>query len=211
MKTQFLEQFFQKFQLQEQDLKALSTAMKIRTLAKGALLDDFYGFAVVIKGKFKASMLSEKNAREITLFTLEKDDICLMCAEYVFQNLRVKILIQALCESEIFIIPNEQYEKILQKYPNFKHYTQSIISKRFEALIGILEQSLFVPLTQRIKNFFLQNAHKKALFITHEELANHLGSSREVISRILKQMQKRGEISQNRKEIIFLPPLFDEA
>ena len=67
-----------------------------------------------------------------------------------------------------------------------------------------MEQALFSPLSARIMNFLsqsIENLNENFIKITHEELANHLGSAREAVSRVLKELERSGQITQSRGEI----------
>ncbi|EGI8199184.1 Crp/Fnr family transcriptional regulator, partial [Campylobacter coli] len=110
-------------------------------------------------------------------------------------------------DTQILIVPVKIYSQLKDKYPLIANYTLNLIAKRFNSLINILEQALFTPLHHRVKMFLKENAKEGKITFTHEEIALHLGSTREVISRILKTMQKEGFIQQNRKEITLLKDL----
>ncbi|MBX1175869.1 Crp/Fnr family transcriptional regulator [Campylobacter lari] len=114
------------------------------------------------------------------------------------------VFIQSTQNTSIAIIPSSIFQILKEKYPKINNYVLSLITKRFNTLIKVLEQALFAPLSSRICDFLKENASNNTLKITHEALANHLGSAREAVSRILKELEKEGKIKLERSKIILI-------
>ncbi|ECW8954513.1 Crp/Fnr family transcriptional regulator [Campylobacter lari] len=114
------------------------------------------------------------------------------------------VFIQSTQNTSIAIIPSSIFQILKEKYPKINNCVLSFITKRFNTLIKILEQALFMPLSSRICDFLKENTSNNTLKITHEALANHLGSAREAISRILKELEKEGKIKLERSKIILI-------
>lgn len=141
-------------------------------------------------------------AKELTIFELNKDDACMMCQDCVFEKIAYNIFIQS--SQECKIIAKELFTMLKDKYPKIYDYVLKLMAMRFNALVNILEQALFTPLSVRLNEFLKAKAKNKIISLSHEEIALHLGSLRELISRLLKNMQKDKLIKQNKKEIILL-------
>ncbi|EAL0271169.1 Crp/Fnr family transcriptional regulator [Campylobacter lari] len=114
------------------------------------------------------------------------------------------VFIQSTQNTSIAIIPSSIFQILKEKYPKINNCVLSFITKRFNTLIKVLEQALFMPLSSRICDFLKENTSNNTLKITHEALANHLGSAREAISRILKELEKEGKIKLERSKIILI-------
>ena len=98
------------------------------------------------------------------------------------------------------LLPTSFFAK-LQDNITFQTKIQSILNTRLTQTLEVLNQTAFTPLTLRVKNLLL-SFHQEIVYITHEEIANHLGSTREAITRILKDLQKQGEITLQRGKIL---------
>ena len=98
------------------------------------------------------------------------------------------------------LLPTSFFAK-LQDNITFQTKIQAILNTRLTQTLEVLNQTAFTPLTLRVKNLLL-SFHQEIVYITHEEIANHLGSTREVITRILKDLQKQGEITLQRGKIL---------
>ncbi|EAI4071043.1 Crp/Fnr family transcriptional regulator [Campylobacter jejuni] len=207
-KKEIISNFFKDYNLNQEDLNLIIQQAYFKKLPKdvNVLADECLGFVIVLSGNFRAFIMSN-TAKEITIFELNKDDACMMCQDCVFEKIAYNIFIQSTQECEILIIPKELFTMLKDKYPKIYDYVLKLMAMRFNALVNILEQALFTPLSVRLNEFLKAKAKNKIISLSHEEIALHLGSSREVISRIIKTMQKEGFIQQNRKEIIILKDL----
>ncbi|TEY00921.1 Crp/Fnr family transcriptional regulator [Campylobacter sp. US33a] len=205
-KEELIDNFFKKFKLANEDLEEIKSNAYFKNLSKGTQLasaDDCLGFVIMAYGTLRAYIISS-NAKEITIFKLIKNEECVICSNCALNSINYNIILESNEDSQILIIPTKIYTKIRNKYQSINDYTLNIISKRFSDLISVLEHALFTPLIERIRIFLKENSQNNKITLTHEEIANHLGSAREAISRILKEMEKQGEISLGRKEITLL-------
>lgn len=157
------------------------------------------GVICILSGEIRVYATSE-NYKEITLFTLKPQEICILSASCVLPNLSLDITLQTQEECKIALLPNKKVQQLASENLDFSQKINEIISKRLSQTLQILNDIAFTPLSQRLRTFLLQS-QEKTISITHEELATHLGSTREVISRILKEMQKSGEITLKRGKI----------
>jgi len=160
-----------------------------------------YGFFVVKKGEIRAFIMGE-NAKEITLFNLKKGDECILCSLCISDDLGQSVTLQVKEPLEIIVIPPSVFIKFREKYVTLTNYALSLISRRFSQAISVMTTALFTPLSRRIRDFLDQNAKSNIVTVTHENLANEIGSAREAVSRVLKEMQKNGEIKLLRGKIL---------
>ncbi|MCX2717045.1 Crp/Fnr family transcriptional regulator [Helicobacter sp. MIT 21-1697] len=207
MSKERLKAIFAPLGLAQEDLQALMQRTLFKRFAPHTLINQketCLGFILVLSGGLRAYIMSE-NAKEITLFTLKENDICLLCSHCALHSINYDILLESSQATEVLLVPQELFSSLKDTYPALSNFALTIISKRLSQTISTLEQALFKPLVERIREFLHENAHNKEIRISHEEIANHLGSSREVISRILKEMENKGEIKRAYKKIILLP------
>ena len=205
-----IEQFidkFKKFNLSKEDLDTVSSNVKIMEFKKG---DDVIvnkngcqGFIYVLKGNLRAYAIST-TGKEITVFNLNSGDECILCANCMTDNLQLELNLQANKDTKILLLHSSYFSVLKDKYPSIASFVVELLSIRLVSAIKVMTQALFTPITQRIIDFLKQNATNNQIQITHEILASHLGTAREVVSRILKDMEKENLIKLERGKIIIL-------
>ena len=102
------------------------------------------------------------------------------------------------------MIPIENAVKLVSEYPEWVEYIFSIYHKRFEELLNVVNEVTFKKMDERLLQFLQKKAavnNARSIYITHEEIAHELGTSRVVISRLLKQLEKEGLIKLGRNRI----------
>lgn len=141
------------------------------------------------------------NHKEITLFTLSQGDFCVLSASCVLPSFELDITLEVQQECKIALLPSPKAKVLSQENILFSQKINEIINKRLSQILQVLNSIAFTPLHQRIKDHLLQSP-RQIHHITHEELANHLGSAREAVSRVLKEMEQKGEVVLQRGKII---------
>lgn len=167
-------------------------------------LDDCQGLILVKNGQLRAYILSE-SGKEVTLYRLFEGDICILSASCVLKNISFDIYIEAEKDSEIFLIPSETYMKISQNNIDVQKFTNKITLMRFSDVMWIMEQVLFMSFDKRLAMFLLEQSqieNSDTIKMTHEDIAKHMGSAREVVTRMLKYFQNEGYVKTERGSII---------
>lgn len=202
------EKFISKFEILDTDVQNILKNSVVKSFKKDDLIypkDSCYGFIIVKTGSLRA-YISTSNFKEITVFSLNKGDTCILCGFCSFGSINAELNLQITCDSQVILIPKPIYKNLKDNYTQIANFTLNLVSSRFSSIVNVMEQALFLPLTKRIVNF-LTDQGGIGVKITHEQLANHLGSAREAISRILKEMQKAGIVEQKRGTITLLQNL----
>ncbi|MCR6544040.1 Crp/Fnr family transcriptional regulator [Dehalobacterium formicoaceticum] len=167
---------------------------------------DCIGVIAVKSGRLRVYMLSE-DGKEVTLFRLVNKDICLLSASCVINNISFDIHVDAECSTEVYIISVATYDRIAKENPQVMSFMTDIISLRFSEAMWVMEQILFMKLDKRLAMFLLNQANLEnsdTITLTHEQIAGHMGSAREVISRMLKYFSNEGILKVSRKGIKIL-------
>lgn len=167
-------------------------------------LDDCKGLILVKKGQLRAYILSE-NGKEVTLYRLFEGDLCIISASCVLKNISFDIHIETEKDSEIFIIPSDIYMEISQNNIDVQKFTNKITLMRFSDVMWIMEQVLFMSFDKRLALFLLEQSDidgTDTINVTHEDIAKHMGSAREVVTRMLKYFQNEGFVRTERGSII---------
>ncbi len=189
-----------------QQNKLLGSLMT-RTVAKGSVIHngsmDCTGLLLVKSGQLRAYILSEEG-REITIYRLFERDICLFSASCIMNSIQFEVVVEAEKETELWIIPAEVYQGIMTESAPVSNYTNELMAGRFSDVMWLMEQVMWKSLDKRVASFLLEEASiedSNQLRITHETIANHLGSHREVITRMLRYFQNEGMVRLSRGTI----------
>ena len=175
-----------------------------KTLGKGAVLHDgsadCAGLVLIKSGQLRAYILSE-DGREITLYRLLDQDICLFSASCVMRSVQFEVMISAEKESEVFILPPYIFKRIMDESAPLANYVNELMASRFSEVMWLIEQIMWKSIDKRLANFLLEETtleNSDVLKLTHEAIANHLGTAREVVTRMLRYFQNEGYVRLTR-------------
>ena len=175
-----------------------------RTVKKGTVIhnggNDCTGLLLVKSGQLRAYILSDEG-REITIYRLFDRDMCLFSASCMMRSIQFDITIEAEKDTDLWIIPVEVYQSIMAESAPVANYTNELMATRFSDVMWLIEQIMWKSLDKRVAAFLLEEStieDSDTLKITHEAVANHLGSHREVITRMLKYFQNEGMVKLSR-------------
>ena len=166
--------------LNDDQKNKIEKAAILRKFSKGDILhngsSDCSGLILVKSGQLRAYINSE-DGREITIYRLFEYDICLFSASCIMNSIQFDITITAEKDTESIVIPSDIYKSIMEESAPLANYTNEIMASRFSDVMWLIDQ------------------------ITHEKIGNHLGSPREVVTRMLKYFSNEGMISLSRGKI----------
>ena len=197
-------------QLTAAQQEAVSQAASCRHVQKGSVLHngsaDCTGLLLVRSGQLRAYILSEEG-REITLYRLFEMDICLFSASCMIHSIQFDITVEAERDTVFWLIPAETYKKIMETSAPLANYTNEIMASRFSEVMWLMEQIMWKSFDQRLAAFLLEEASLEGssqLKLTHEIIGNHLGSAREVVTRMLRYFQNEGMVRLSRGTVELL-------
>ena len=179
----------------------------IKTFAEGDIILNENTFIkaipIVTRGNIKV-MRTDEDGREILLYYIKAGESCIMSFLGGIHNDTSKVKAVAEEPSEILFIPIDKVTLLIKDYPEWLDYIFRLYHKRFEELLEVVNSVAFNKMDERLLNFIkkkceLTNAH--TLYITHEQLANELGTARVVVSRLLKQMEENKLVILGRNKI----------
>lgn len=179
----------------------------IRKLKSGMVLKggegSVEGLFLVIQGQIRVYM-NARSGKELTLYRLLDRDICVFSSSCMIKGNNMDIYIEAEKDTDVLLIPSDSYRILLDNSIQVSDFTNKLISERFSQVMGIMEQTLFTSFERRLAQFLLEQANieeSQILDITHETIARHLGTAREVVSRKLKEFAEEGFIEIGRGSI----------
>ncbi len=191
-------------QLAEEDREVISRSASYQTVQKGTVLHngsaDCTGLLLVCSGQLRAYILSEEG-REITLYRLFEMDICLFSASCMMHSIQFEMTIEAEKETSFWLVPTDVYKRIMERSAPLANYTNEIMASRFSEVMWLMEQVMWKSFDKRLAAFLVEETALEGsgqLKITHETIANHMGSAREVVTRMLRYFQSEGMVKLSR-------------
>ena len=191
-------------QLTKEDQQALEAAAVFRSVPKGTIIHngsaDCIGVLVIRSGQLRSYIVSDEG-KEVTLYRLLERDICLFSAACMMSSIRFEVTIETEKDSDVWLIPTETYNEVMQHSAPLANYTCQVLASRFSEVMWLMDQILFKRFDSRLATFLLEESTIEdcdTLDITHEKIANHMGTAREVVTRMLKYFQEEGMVTLTR-------------
>lgn len=161
---------------------------------------------LIITGTIRV-MRKDEEDNEILLYYLSSNESCAMAYTCCMEARRSEIKAIAEDNVELVAIPHEKLDEWLTKYPSWKSYIFNSFTQRFNELLRSLESIAFHKLDQRLIKYLKNKSKvtgKSAIQLSHNQIAEELGTSRVVISRLLKQLENEKKLVLYRNEIKLL-------
>lgn len=190
----------------------ISTVSDFKKVKKGTVLHDgspdCLGMLLVRNGQLRAYILSDEG-REVTICRFFEMDLCLFSASCVMPNMQFNIFIEAEKDSELWIIPACLYKNLMDESLAIANYSHDLITNHFSDVMWLIEQIMWKSFDKRLAGFLLDESvveETDSLRITHEKIANHMGTAREVVTRMLRYFQSEGMVRLTRGSVDILDP-----
>ena len=182
----------------------INSSLILRKEPKGTSLHngsvDCAGLFLIKSGQLRAYILYDEG-REITIYRLFDWDICLFSASCVLNSVQFEIIIEAEKDAEFWVIPPMVFKKLMDESAPMANYVNSIMGSRLSEVMWLMEQIMWKSLDKRLATFLLEETSIEGtneLKLTHENIANHLGTHREVVTRMLRYFQSEGMVKLSR-------------
>ena len=158
---------------------------------------------LVISGRIKIYRENDEGG-EFLIYYLGPGEACAVSLICALQSQTSEITAKALEETEVILLPVQLMDELMSKFKSWSHFVIQTYRNRFDELLTVIDHIEFQNMDERLE-FYLKRARTAAgqtsLNLTHQEIADDLNSSREVISRLLKKMEQLGKIKLNRNSI----------
>ena len=161
---------------------------------------DCLGLLLIRSGQLRTYILSE-DGREITLNRLFDYDVCLLSASCVMPDMQFNVMIEAEKDSEFWSIPACLFKNLMDSSVTVSNFANSLMSSHFSELMWLMEQIMWKSFDKRLAAFLLEESRlddTTELKITHEKIAAHMGTAREVVTRMLRYFQNEGMVKLTR-------------
>lgn len=158
---------------------------------------------IVASGSLKVFRM-EDDGREILLYYIKTGESCIMSFLGGMHNETSKVKAEVEEDAEILFLPMDKVSLFIKEYPQWLDYIFRLYHKRFEELLEIVNAIAFKKVDERLLDLLRKKSEliqSKIIHITHEQLANELGTARVVVSRLLKQLEESGIVQLGRNKI----------
>ena len=193
--------------LTDEQRERIGGVIRFQKVKKGTFIHDSeadcLGLVVVRSGQLRAYMLSE-DGREITISRLLEYDVTLLSASCAMPDMQFDVMIEAEKDSEFWSIPACLFKNLADESLAVSNYSRNLLSNNYSELMWLMEQIMWKSFDKRLAEFLLEEVRLEdslVLQITHERIANHMGTAREVVTRMLRYFQSEGLVKLTRGSI----------
>ncbi len=161
---------------------------------------------LVLKGLLRVMRHDEKG-NEVFLYYLEGGHTCAMSITCCLEGKKSTFHVVAEEDTEMWMMPTAYLDSWIQKYPSFRKFVFQSYQMRFDELLHTVDSLVFMNLDERLYNYLLDKKQATGSFEinkTHQQIADELNTSRVVVSRVLKKLEKEEKIEQHRNKIEIL-------
>lgn len=200
----------EQLQLTPQMAEQLEESGVVKSFVDGDIILNENSFIrsipIVKKGTLRV-LRTDEDGKEILLYYIKSGESCIMSFLGGLHHDTSKVKAVAEGETEILFIPVEKISSFIRDYPEWLDFIFRLYHKRFEELLEVVNAIAFKKMDERLLHLLEKKAEvakSKIIHTTHEQLANELGTAREVISRLLRQMEDEKLIKTGRNKITLM-------
>lgn len=158
---------------------------------------------LVLSGRIKIYRQNDEGG-EFLIYYLGPGEACAVSLICALQSQTSEITAKAIEDTEVLMLPVQLMDELMSRYKSWSHFVIQTYRNRFDELLAVIDNIAFRNMDERLE-FYLKRSKtdtgKMILNLTHQEIADDLNSSREVISRLLKKLEQLGKIKLNRNSI----------
>ena len=184
--------------------RRLTGSAALRHFDRGAMVygggAECAGLILPVEGQLRAYLLTDEG-RELTLYRLFPRDMCLFSASCVLRGIQFDVLVEAERDTVALFLPAQVYQGLMEESAAVANFTNELMAQRFSDVMWLIDQIMWKSFDRRLADFLLNEANiedSNTLKITHEEIGNHLGNPREVVTRMLKYFVGEGAVRLSR-------------
>ncbi|WP_207423289.1 Crp/Fnr family transcriptional regulator [Desertivirga brevis] len=202
---QYLNQSFSQFEPGLKD--TLVDSCTIRRFTTGEVLMEpgqyFRATMLIVEGRVKLYRKGE-DGEEFFMYYIEPGGACALSMICAAKQETSEVRAKSVEETVALNVPIHLMDNLMKEYKSWYYFVLDTYRSRYEELLAVIDNIAFKNMDERLRSYLKKQSEKlktRQLQITHQEIANDLGSSREVISRLLKKMEQRGDLALNRSFI----------
>lgn len=161
----------------------------------------------VVRGTLRVYKVSE-TGKELTLYRIDQGESCILSATCILNTSTFPAMVEAEGPTDVILIPSQTFSRWVEAYPLWRRFVFSIYEKRLDMLLTLVEEVAFHHVDARVAAYLASEAEGApgSVAATHQQIAAEVGTSREVVSRILRDLEAEGLLVTERGRIKVLDP-----
>jgi CRP/FNR family transcriptional regulator len=165
--------------------------------------DACQAIALVLSGEIRVYKVGE-TGREITLYEIGPGETCILNASCILAGQSYPANAVTLTDVELLLVPSAAFRRLVDEHEAMRDFVFSLLSRRLSGVMELVEEVAFGRLDERLREYLVEKSENDTLETTHQKIANDLGTSREVVSRLLKDLERKQEVRLSRSSITLL-------
>ncbi len=193
--------------LREEDRQLFIQETHRVTYAKGEVIhrdkSSCTGVLPIIHGRLRIYFMGS-DGKEITLYRLVEQDVCVLSASCVLRNITFDVQIMAEEATTVLNIPAEIYKQVEKRSIEAQDFTTQLVTSRFSDVMWVMEQVVFMSMDRRLAIYLQEQSNlagSDTLQLTHETIAHDMGTAREVVTRLLRYFQDEKIVTLSRGKV----------
>lgn len=161
----------------------------------------FIGF--LLEGEIRVFKTGPRE-RVITLYEIFPGETCILNASCILAGRTHPASAEASTDGSILLVPDVHFRKLVSDHEDMRQFVFRLFSDRLASIVELVEEVVFARMDERLDNYLLEKSENEILLSTHQKIADDLGTSREVVSRLLKDLERKGKVRLGRNMIQLL-------
>lgn len=185
-------------------ISSVLSVARYQAFPAGALVysegDACQGIAFLLSGEIRVYKTGE-GGREITLYEIGRGETCILNASCILSHMNYPANAVSVQEGGMLLIPAVEFRKLIASSEAMRDFVFTLLSQRLTSVMALVEEVAFGRMDRRLMEYIEEKAENGELISTHQKIADDLGTSREVVSRLLKDFEKKGKVALSRNLI----------
>lgn len=203
--SEYLNKYYSSFDGDLKELIAQNGSIKFFEAGEQIMRTGqfFKSTLLVAKGRIKVYREGEEGG-EFFMYYLEPGSACALSMICAAKHESSQVMAKAVEDTEVILLPITMMDELMRSHKSWYYFVLETYRQRFDEVLNLLDSIAFKSMDERLEYYLIHQAKasgKNELTITHQEIANDLNSSREVISRLLKKMETHNEVQLDRNLI----------
>ena len=168
--------------------------------------DACSAIAFVLSGEIRVYKIGQ-SGREITLYEIGTGETCILNASCILSGQSYPANAVTLSDTGLFLVPSAEFRRLISEHEMMREFVFTLLSRRLTGVMELVEEVAFGHMDERLMDYLVEKSADNRLETTHQKIANDLGTSREVVSRLLKDLERKGRVQLSRNAVALLDQL----
>ena len=206
-KSDFLKSFPAFKKSPDELIKELLSISQGKSIPAGAQIyaegDACSAIALVLSGEVRVYKIGQ-TGREITLYEIGPGETCILNASCILSGADYPAHAVTASDVELLLVPSAAFRRMVDEHGEMRDFVFTLLSRRLAGVMELVEEVAFGRMDERLLDYLIEKSEDNRLEATHQKIANDLGTSREVVSRLLKDFERKGQVGLSRNSIQIL-------